>query len=148
MARSHDPQKGPTHHIHWSNITLAVSSSSKRNFLRSVPVKSCLVMAKAKHLAGFIDAPVYPGTSPAVAKLTSPREHPTANGPPRGPNSSRWRGSRATPKASALHASNVSRNIIFFIIRELTAKQKTRSSLSTALALLQLFQGPESNRRL
>ena len=109
MARSHEPQKGPTHQIHWSSTTLAVSSSSKRNLLQFVPVKSCLVMAKAKHLAGFIDAPVYPGTSPAVAKLTSPREHSTAKGPPKGLNSSRWRGSRATPKARALHASNFSR---------------------------------------
>ena len=66
-------------------------------------------MAKAKHLVGFIDAPVYPGTNPAVAKLTSPREHPTAKGPPKGPNSSRWRGSRATPKARALHAKAFSR---------------------------------------
>lgn len=103
MARSHDPQKGPTHHIHWSVHTLAVSSFLVRKLFQLLPVKSCLVMAKAKHLAGFIDAPVYPGTSPAVAKLTSPREHPTAKGPPRGPKSSRWRGSRATPKARALH---------------------------------------------
>lgn len=62
-------------------------------------------MAKAKHLVGFIDAPVYPGTNPAVAKLTNPSEHPTAKGPPRGPNNSRWRGSSATPKARALHAN-------------------------------------------
>lgn len=47
--------------------TLAVSSSSERNFFWLIPVKSCLVMAKAKHLVGFIDAPVYPGTIPAVA---------------------------------------------------------------------------------
>ena len=105
-------------------------------------------MAKAKHLAGFIDAPVYPGTNPAVAKLTSPREHPTAKGPPRGPNSSRWRGSRATPKARALHASDFSRDFVFFIVTELTVKQKTRSSQSKVPVLLQLFQGFESNRRL
>ena len=103
MARSNDPQNGPTHHIHWSVDTLAVSSFSKQALLDFLPVKSCLVTAKAKHLVGFIDAPVYPGTNPAVAKLVSPRQHPTAKGPPKGPNKSRWRGSRATPKARALH---------------------------------------------
>ena len=41
-----------------------------------------------------------------------------------------------------------SRNIFFFIVKELTAKQKTRLSLSVALVLLQLFRGFESNRRL
>ena len=41
-----------------------------------------------------------------------------------------------------------SRNIIIFIVKELTAKQKTRLPLSTALVLLQLFRDFESNRRL
>ena len=104
MDRSQHPQNGPTHHIHWSVHVLAVSSFPKHALLGFLPLKSCLVTAKAKHLVGFIDAPVYPGTNPAVAKLTSPREHPTAKGPPRGPNRARWRGSRATPKARALHA--------------------------------------------
>lgn len=126
MARSHDPQKGPTHHIHWSIRTLVVSSLSERTLFQFVPVKSCLVMAKAKHLVGFIDAPVYPGTIPAVAKLTSPREHPTAKGPPRGPNSFRWRGSRVTLKARILHARAISRNFAIVMGRQLTAKQKRR----------------------
>lgn len=128
MAKSHDPQKGPTHHIHWSIHPLAVSSFSERNLFQPIPVKSCLVMAKAKHLVGFIDAPVYPGTNPAVAKLTSPREHPTAKGPPRGPNSSRWRGSRATPKARTLRANSFSRNSALVIGSKLTAKQKRKPS--------------------
>lgn len=148
MAKSHDPQKGPTHHIHWSVHPLAVSSFLEHNLFRFLPVKSCLVMAKAKHLAGFIDAPVYPGTSPAVAKLTSPREHPTANGPPSGPNSSRWRGSRATPKARALHARALSEKSALVVGRQLTAKQKTRLSRSEVPVQQQWFQDPESNRRL
>ena len=109
MARSHDPQKGPTHHTHWSIYKLAVSSIPQRNLFQFLPVKSRLVMAKAKHRVGFIDAPVYPGTNPAVAKLTNPSEHPTANGPPSGPSNSLWRGSRATPKARTLYPDTFSR---------------------------------------
>lgn len=148
MARSHDPQKGPTHHIHWSVHTLAVSSFFVRKFFQLLPVKSCLVMAKAKHLAGFIDAPVYPGTSPAVAKLTSPREHPTAKGPPRGPKSSRWRGSRATPKARALHTRDLRLNSVFIIRWKLTAKRKRRPSQLKVPVRQQRFQDFESNRPL
>lgn len=148
MAKSHDPQKGPIHQIHWSIHPLAVSSFVERNLFQFLPVKSCLVMAKAKHLAGFIDAPVYPGTNPAVAKLTSPREHPTAKGPPRGPNSSRWRGSRATPKARALHKRSLSKRSAIVVGTQLTAKQKRRQSRSKVPVRRQWFQGFESNRRL
>lgn len=35
---------------------LAVSSFSERNLFQLLPVKSRLVLAKAKHLVGFIDA--------------------------------------------------------------------------------------------
>ena len=107
MARSSDPHKGPTHHTHWSIYQIAVSSFSESNFSPLLPVKSSLVMAKAKHLVGFIDAPVYPGTNPAVAKLTNPSEQPTAKGPASGPSNSRCRGSRATPKARPLLSQSI-----------------------------------------
>ena len=81
-------------------------------------------MAKAKHLVGFIDAPVYPGTNPAVAKLTNPSEHPTAKGPAMGPNNSRWRGSRATPKARALAVENFSKKFVHAWWKIITAKQE------------------------
>lgn len=112
MARSSDPHKGPTHHTHWSIYQIAVSSFSESKFFPLLPVKSCLVMAKAKHLVGFIDAPVYPGTNPAVAKLTNPSEHPTAKGPPSGPSNSRCRGSRATPKARTLLSESIQHNVL------------------------------------
>lgn len=152
MARSHDPQKGPTHHIHWSVHTLAVSSFLVRKFFQLLPVKSCLVMAKAKHLAGFIDAPVYPGTSPAVAKLTSPREHPTAKGPPRGPKSSRWRGSRATPRARALHTRDLRLNYVVIIqwklnrLNQKCLSESNGSRISKATAPLNLQQTLEPRR--
>ena len=129
MARSNDPHKGPTHHTHWSIYQIAVSPFSERNFSRLLPVKSCLVMAKAKHLVGFIDAPVYPGTSPAVAKLTNPSEQPTAKGPPSGPSNSRCRGSRATPKARTLYSKAFS-TMSSHHIEILTARQKMRPSQS------------------
>lgn len=56
-------------------------------------------MPNAKHRAGIICAPVYPGTRPALAKLVKPKDRPTARGPTRGPNSLPCRGSRATPYA-------------------------------------------------
>ena len=135
MARSNDPHKGPTHHTHWSVDQIAVSSFSKSSSFRLLPVKSCLVMAKAKHLVGFIDAPVYPGTNPAVAKLTNPSEHPTAKGPPSGPSNSRCRGSRATPKARPLYPKAFS-TMSSHYPEILTAKQKMRSSQSKVPVLL------------
>lgn len=42
---------------------------------------SLLTVPLAKHLAGFIAAPAYPGTAPLVAKAMTPIDTPTSMGP-------------------------------------------------------------------
>jgi len=58
--------------------------------------------AKAKHLAGFMPAPGYPGASPTVANAMSPSVQAVRNGPSFGPNSSPCLGSKPTPNARKL----------------------------------------------
>ncbi len=64
--------------------------------------KFLLATANAKHLAGFMLAPVYPIAAPVDEKLTRPSDMPTSRGPSEGPKSACWRGSRPTPKAKKL----------------------------------------------
>ena len=64
---------------------LAADSPILQVIQKDLPWKFPRPTANAKHLAGFIPAPVYPGASPAPARLIKPRLKATRKGPMKGP---------------------------------------------------------------
>ncbi len=102
------PEVPPTKFIDLSRMRERVSKWHTLSFAHArvgIPVKPLPATAKAKHLAGCIEAPVYLSTNPALAKLVRPTAQPTAKGPINMPKSFCCRGSSPTPKARNLQMS-------------------------------------------